>query len=1356
GSVDLTAVGDALDLSYGAASRADGYLRATWPGLEYKRAEGDARITLAATRPSAARGVAPIAGVVNIRARSGQVLADVQALRALGLMVDGRLSLSDYRGLGGRLTARAADLDGLVAAAEAFLGRPRGSLLGTPVGGAATVTADLGGTVSEPAVSATLQAPAVSVGAATGIAVDGGVRYSPTAVTVDELNVKWEQASVQASGLVGLTGRQPLALTVAARQTRIESVLAALERADVPASGVVSIDGEVAGTVTNPTANVAVQASELSAYGEVLGTMTADARLANRQIDLTQLRLVKPQPDGDGILTASASYDLRRQRYSLAIDGERLQLVNVALADGTPIHGTLTINGSGAGTVSDPAAKAQIVADGVRLRDDDLGRFALEVDVANREAWLRARADRFRLSADARIGTSDPYPTRAEIVLDDLDLAVLPLGDDVELTGRVRATASGSANLTEPRAGSGEAIIQGLQATWKGQPVTVEGPATIRYANDRVAIDRLLVKAQGSSVLVNGELPVDPREGQGALNLDARLDLAALAPYASDQPDLEVGGTAALAGTIQGSLSAIDPNLVLTVENASVTTPALQPGLSDFRARIEVSGGELRVPIFSGQWGPARIDATARAPFDLLPETLPVALPRPGGPTQLSAHITKLDLSTLPNSPDRLGGSISLRADIQAPRPDLAAVTGQVTFPDLTLRFDTLDLAQEGTSTVAIADGAAEFERFALAGSAGRLEVRGGVGLIGDRALDVTAGADLNIAALAAFTDAVRAEGKTVLELGATGTVANPNLAGFLELSGGSVSLDEPQIVAQQLDARVDFTRDRADIRRLSGTLNGGTISGSGFVAAGDGDLPAIDLQLAARDVAFEAPLDLRSLSDTDLTITRRDNTIVVGGGVKIQEAGLTADLNLDTGILAALNARRSLDLTEERSPVLERVRFDLGVATTTPIVVDNNLATAEITADLRVLGTPYETGMSGRLQLLDGSTVTLNERRYEVERGIITFLDDRRILPSFDLRLNTSARSYDIALEVMGSPGDTETTLTSTPSLPEPDIMALLVTGRTLDEMRGEEFEVAQEQVMSQLVGRVGSTLGGRLERATGLSTVRVEPNLIANEADPSARLTIGQNLTDDLRLIYSTDLVDSSDRIWVGEYDLTRRFHTRVVRQGDDSYRFDFQHDVRFGGRPEPRRQARSRRTVGKISITGDTANGEADLRKVFGVESGDEFDFFEVRRGIEKVEETYRERGRLQSRVKLARTTTGDSVDLSLAIAAGPQVELSYEGFAPPSDVQEEIRRRWHQGVFDTHVGAAEHHRRAAARPAGLCGPQRGHRAARTLLPRAGVSHRRDRRAPLRVRRHTRARRDGRARRAALPGRRRDDGG
>src|SRR5207244_3743619 len=98
-----------------------------------------------------------------------------------------------------------------------------------------------------------------------------------------------------------------------------------------------------------------------------------------------------------------------------------------------------------------------------------------------------------------------------------------------------------------------------------------------------------------------------------------------------------------------------------------------------------------------------------------------------------------------------------------------------------------------------------------------------------------------------------------------------------------------------------------------------------------------------------------------------------------------------------------------------------------------------------------------------------------------------------------------------------------------------------------------------SYLTGRVGSTLGRGISGATGLSMVRIEPNLIATETNPGARLTVGQDITNNFNLVYSMDLINSSDQIYVAEYDLTRRFTTRGVRQSDGTYRLDFSHDLR-----------------------------------------------------------------------------------------------------------------------------------------------------------------------------------------------------
>ena len=142
------------------------------------------------------------------------------------------------------------------------------------------------------------------------------------------------------------------------------------------------------------------------------------------------------------------------------------------------------------------------------------------------------------------------------------------------------------------------------------------------------------------------------------------------------------------------------------------------------------------------------------------------------------------------------------------------------------------------------------------------------------------------------------------------------------------------------------------------------------------------------------------------------------------------------------------------------------------------------------------------------------------------------------------------------------ETTLTSSPELPEPDIMAMLVTGRTLDDMRGEEHEVAREQVLSYLAGRVGSTLGRGLPGGYRIQRGSHRTDLDRARGRPERTVDGGPGDYRRVEGVYSTNLIDSNDQIWVAEYDVTRRFQTRGVRQGDDSYRLDFRHDVRFGG--------------------------------------------------------------------------------------------------------------------------------------------------------------------------------------------------
>jgi outer membrane protein assembly factor BamA/autotransporter translocation and assembly factor TamB len=1288
-SVDAEWVMRTLGLPYTVASRITGTVKAEWPGLEYRQATGDADATLTPTSARVARSTMPVGGRVIAHGANGRIDAQLVQVGAAGAQASGRMSVAEDRHLNGQLTARTSDLSQLTSSLEVFLGRPRGSLMPTPIRGPVAIDARLSGTVDAPSATTKVNAPKLSVGGADGVGLTADVVYTPEALSVERADVAWEDAKVHVDGRVGLAGDRRLALNLTANEVGVPWLLKVANRPDVPAVGLLSAMGTISGTTSSPAAMIAVKGSNLVAYGEEFGTLNADVNLAGREVQVSRLEIEKPQPDNPGLITATGSYHLDRRTYTGEVKSENVRLLGLQLSSGERIRGDLELAASGMGSVDSPAGMADITLDALEIERSSgetreitqVGRVVVNATAANKEATIKATADRYNVNADAIVALARPWATKLTVVADNLDIATLPgLPANGNYEGQLRATVEATGDLVAPEKGMATATIDSFAGSWNGRPFTVKSSAPLRYADERLTIESVDVEASGSMLTLKGELPLTDRAGDGEMAVDLRGNLATIFQYLPADTPVAGDGTLTLTGTLKGTLKAIDPDLALTIENGLILSRYLEPGFSNVQVTAKVANGEATIETLTGNWGAAAFDASGRIPLEVVPP-LPVEIPRMGGPSTLKAAVRGLNPAAIPGAPQTLSGVVTVEAELSATRPDLAALDGTISFPELAVTFRGLELAQKQLSTIAVASGAATIQHLELTGSAGTIAAAGSVGLTGERALDVTVKGMLNAGAISVVTDRVRAEGDTTLQLLARGTVQDPDLMGTVTLRDGSAVSDEPNIAAENVNADIALEGQTIRLTSLKGDVNGGTLEASGTVTLGDGGIADIDMRVATKDFAYDAPLDLRSLSDSDIRINKRDENFVVSGRVTITEAGLTGDVNFDTGLLAAMTARRKLDLTEERDSFLERTRFDVNVNTATPVLVDNNLARAEARARLRVVGTPYETGLLGQMTLLPGGEIRLNERRYEVDRGVITFVDDRRIFPSFDLALNTSAGNYDITIAVTGTPGDTQTTLTSDPTLPEPDIMAMLVTGRTLDDMRGEEFEVAREQVLSYLAGRVGSTLGRGLRQATGLSEVRIEPTLIANEADPSARLTLGQDLTDELKLVYSTNLTDSNDQIWIAEYDVTRRFQARGVRQSDATYRVDFRHDVRFGGQAAPRRQLRERPKVASVVVvSADTGEPDPEVREEFDVKEGHAFDFFVIRDETQEVEEALMRQGFLQSRIRLERKVEGDQAFLTLRVRRGPRVDMLFKGVTPPKSVQDEVRQQWHRGVFD----------------------------------------------------------------------------
>ena len=235
--------------------------------------------------------------------------------------------------------------------------------------------------------------------------MDGDLAYRTDSLAINRLDVDWQGARASASGTIGLAGRRALDLALRADALQVSGLLSAIERSDLPVTGTLSAMAQVAGTA-NPAATVRVVGSDLVAYNEALGTLTADTRLVGRQLDVTSLQLDKPQPDGNGRILATGSYHLDSQRYTVDLRSQDVKLLTLEFPDHRRVTGAIDLTARSSGTLAAPSGNVAVRADDLVIGDYTLGTVTADTTLADALATTVATAERFALTAKSTIGTS--------------------------------------------------------------------------------------------------------------------------------------------------------------------------------------------------------------------------------------------------------------------------------------------------------------------------------------------------------------------------------------------------------------------------------------------------------------------------------------------------------------------------------------------------------------------------------------------------------------------------------------------------------------------------------------------------------------------------------------------------------------------------------------------------------------------------------------------------------------------------------------------------------------------------------------------------------------------------------------
>jgi translocation and assembly module TamB len=673
------------------------------------------------------------------------------------------------------------------------------------------------------------------------------------------------------------------------------------------------------------------------------------------------------------------------------------------------------------------------------------------------------------------------------------------------LTGTARLTARAE----------GQSVTLALQAASEGNVIRLReargqfGPIALGADGSFDTVARLFDGT--ASVKSDNLAPLSALAGQP---IAGRLDLAAtLRPQDGRQ-----GIDARLnLGQVQAAGQTVGAELTLKGTDAALDFAAnarLTQGTVNGRGRFTRGDAGMRfdlaaLDVAQGEYG-IRLAAPATI---LLPPSGAVEIPglrlagRPGGNVTVSGRWgpdradLRLALAALPLSlansfaPEPpLTGSITGDVRVTGPTsaPELTAVINGsgigVTapwsrgWPTGTLRVDA---TRDGGGAIR---GNATYRMGALASLNARAELPRGPAA--DAPLSASLDGTADLAALLAPTlggGANRVTGRIALAGGASGTLGAPQLTGTVDLTNGSVRNQLYGLRLTNIGARLRAQGERILLERLNARAGQGSIEASGWLEPFAAGIP-IEIAVIARNAQPLQSELITLLTDADLRFTGPLQTSpALSGTVRLERAVINIPQQLPGGGVTTLgeveerggpNARRTGPVPRRNAappaPNLEAtpaapVALNLRIEAPQAILVRGRGLDAELGGSIRLGGTAAAPAPDGTFNLRRG-TFQLLDRRLNFSRGALVF-DGAGLLPSLDFAATTTAQGVTITVTISGPPNAPKIEFTSSPELPQDEVLARLLFGRSVDKLSA--FEVAQ--LASSIAGTAGLTGGGR-----------------------------------------------------------------------------------------------------------------------------------------------------------------------------------------------------------------------------------------------------------------------------------------
>jgi translocation and assembly module TamB len=832
--------------------------------------------------------------------------------------------------------------------------------------------------------------------------------------------------NISAEGTVGLTGGLPRAVALIGDRATL-ALTAALHGSDMTLENLAINGKAISASAKGAQAAGAVDLDWQAALSDLSAlSATASGTLAahGRVTGTFQNLSATAQLDGDAAVAGAP-----KEKFTASLTAQGLP--------GAP-SGKIEADGKLAGAPLRLAAAAR--------RQDD-GTLVIALD---RLQWK---------SAD---GAGElTLPPGASVPLGQLHMRMTQLADLAPLTGSaIKGSIDANFDSMEQQ-GRNELRLRALAR----QLVVGAGGA------DQLTLDARLADPTGHPTL-NATVAVDGVR-QGAASGNARL--------------VASGPTDALGVRLSSDLRLAQGPATLTA-TATVRLPRHDVQLNSLDASFAGETARLLAP--------ARIDLANGLAVDSLRIGIggaTFALAGRVSPT-LALTLSARDITPTmakPFLPDLRGtGTITLNGELR----------GALAAPEGTLRLSGRGLSVTSggigglppadiDATATLARTQARIDARVTAGKSVQLTLAGSVPLeaAAPLALRLNGNADLALLDPVLTPNGRRVRGQAAIDLALGGTLAAPRPTGTVRLTKGEVQDFVQGVHITDLTGSLQGDGNGLRIDQLTGRSGSGTLSAGGTVGLFQPNLP-VSLTVTARQARLLASELVDATADVDLTIRGDlDGGLTAGGKIQVARANINVPNALPSSV-AVLNVRRPGTKRQTASTPGPSIGLALTIDAPQQVFVRGHGLDAEMGGTLKLGGTATAPTVDGGLELRRG-TFSLAGQTLTFSSGKVSFAGtgvSGKIDPTLDFTAQSTANNLTATLRITGYADAPKLELSSTPQLPQDEILGRLLFGQSTQQL--SPFQLAQvAQAAASFGGVGGGDPLGSLRGGLGLDRLSV-----------------------------------------------------------------------------------------------------------------------------------------------------------------------------------------------------------------------------------------------------------------------------